>query len=90
MILIEPKRQQQQRRRLKLQFLTWTRSLNLDVHMRKKIVLRTARRLQRHIPSSILWNMAGSFLVVVLQLYVHVLSSIPVQTLEEEEGSFFK
>ena len=34
--------------------------------------------------------MAGSFLVVVLQLYVHVLSSIPVQTLEEEEGSFFK
>ena len=42
MILIEPKRQQQQRRRLKLQFLTWTRSLHLDVHMRKKIVLRTA------------------------------------------------
>ena len=41
MIFIEPKRQQQQRRRLKLQFLTWTRSLHLDVNMRKKIVLTT-------------------------------------------------
>ena len=42
MILIEPKgQQQQQRRQLKLQFLTWTRSLDRDVNMRKKIVIRT-------------------------------------------------
>ena len=41
MILIEPKEQQQQRRQLKLQFLTWTRSLHHDVNMRKKIVIRT-------------------------------------------------
>ena len=67
MILIEPKRQQQQQRRqLKLQFLTWTRSLHPDVNMRKKIVLRTELRLQKHTLSSILWNMAGGFLVVVL------------------------
>ena len=37
MILIEPIRQQQQQRRhLNFSFLTWTRSLHLDVNMRKK------------------------------------------------------
>ena len=66
MILIEPKRYQQQRRRLKLQFLTWTRSLHPHVNMRKKIVLRTELRLQKHTLSLILWNMAGDSLAVVL------------------------